>query len=156
MRELPPTLALNPEPHPLSREPPAVFSSAAYYRPWGWWTSHSSLKRIVYPVMKTMPGQSGTLQQPTSSQIPDSVSRVQRCTPALPILLQCSASDSSAICSPKQSNTTASTSLTLLFLTRQWSFHIPRIKSDEMALLKPVHSYTYFHAETMFNKLSPA
>lgn len=25
-----------------------------------------------------------------------------------------------------------------------------------MALLKPVHSYTYFHAETMFNKLSPA
>lgn len=33
---------------------------------------------------------------------------------------------------------------------------MPHIKSDEMALLKPVHSYTYFRAETMFNKLSPA
>lgn len=61
MRKLPPTLAMNPEPHPLSRGWPTVFSSAAHYRPWGWWTSHSSLKGTVYPVMNTMPGRNGTL-----------------------------------------------------------------------------------------------
>lgn len=73
--------------HILSlRNDALFFSSVAYYRPREWWTSHSRLKGTVYPVMNTMPRQSGIFQQPTTSQITASVTRVQRCPPGLRVL----------------------------------------------------------------------